>query len=141
MLKELLESKDYTVGFYSVEHYWPPTVDSIFDSYDYVRIYNPYLKGIWLDQETGLAYTLSPWGHFICQQTGEEKTINVNHLKRIEWECYYVHLDVLKENKVLKRFRKHRHAIINFCKMAFLEPKHKTKLGIIHFISKSSFLY
>lgn len=104
MLKELLESKDYTVGFFAVEHYWPPTVDSIFDSYDYVRVYNPYLKGLWLDQETGLSYSLSPWGNFICQQTGEEKKINVNHLKRIEWECYYVHLDVLKENKVLKRF-------------------------------------
>ena len=104
MLKELLAQDEYKIGFFAIEHYWPPTVDSIFDSYDYVRIYNPYLKGIWLDQETGLAYTLSPWGHFICQQTGEEKTINVNHLKRIEWECYYVHLDVLKENKVLKRF-------------------------------------
>ena len=103
MLEELIKSK-YKVNFFSIEHYWPPSLEKVFNESNYVKVFNPFLKGIWLNRKDGLTYTLSPWGHFICQQFGNEVEIDMKDLSPITWECYYVHIDVVKKNSYLKRF-------------------------------------
>jgi FkbM family methyltransferase len=103
MIKELLNS-DYKVEFFSIEHYWPPKLEEIFEDSPYIKLKNPFLDGIWLSDETGLTYTLSPFGHYVCQQFGNEEERDINKLRKIEWESYYVHIDVVKENQKLKKY-------------------------------------
>tara|TARA_B100000287_G_scaffold308006_1_gene291172 strand:+ start:950 stop:1744 length:795 start_codon:yes stop_codon:yes gene_type:complete len=103
VIKELLDS-EYKVNFFAVEHYWPPNLDKIFNDTPYFKIKNPFLDAMWLSTETGLSYTLSPNGHYVCQQYGNEEERDITDMKKIVWEAYYVHMDVIKENKKLKNF-------------------------------------
>lgn len=102
MIKELLDS-DYKVGLFAIEHYWPPNLVELFSDTPYIKVNNPFLDGMWLSKETGLTYTLSPNGHYVCHQFGNEEERDINQLKKIDWESYYVHIDILKENQKLKK--------------------------------------
>ena len=103
VIKELLDS-DYKVKFFAVEHYWPPRLEKIFNDTLYFKIKNPFLDAMWISSETGLSYTLSSNGNYVCQQFGNEEERDITDMTKVVWECYYVHMDVIKENKKLKRF-------------------------------------
>ena len=38
------------------------------------------------------------------QQFGNEEERDINKLRKIEWESYYVHIDIVKENQKLKKY-------------------------------------
>ena len=60
---------------------------------------------MWLSTETGLSYTLSPNGSLCLSKIKDnEEERDITDMKKIVWEIYYVHMDVIKENKKLKNF-------------------------------------
>lgn len=94
---------NYRVGVFAVEFYWPPIIDSLFEKMDYVKMDNPFLKGVHLGPN-GISYVLTREGWWQSLQGGDIKDWDFKDMKPIVWESIYVHKRLFQENPLLFNF-------------------------------------
>lgn len=101
VLDEVFKNSNTKFNLISLEHFPENEVSHFFYDKPYIRIRNPFLDFVRIDRKKHMVvtYTESEFKYL----HGEIFSGSILDLEKVNWEFYYIHLDMIKTYPVLKK--------------------------------------
>jgi FkbM family methyltransferase len=103
ILSKFLKDAQYDVNFINIEHTGREDIDKLFEDFNYVRIYSPFLNLFKFDPITHHTLRLNKHGQY-CDLGDNIVESNYLNLDDINYEHYFINKTYLKNNPYLNKF-------------------------------------
>lgn len=106
VLSEFFKNSKRKINFIALEFGHAQSVINFFHYLPYVYIKNPFLEFLRIDKKTEMIVRWVNEGKGLWRDVAgnDYPSDSVYNLETIDWEHYFVHLDVIKENPDLKQY-------------------------------------